>query len=58
MAKQEKHRTSTIYIRGISTEKKNHFKAHCAKRNKSMKKVIEEFMDKCCDRDKSKAAIA
>jgi len=35
---------TTLYLRGISTEVKNHFKAHCAKRGKTMTEKIEELM--------------
>ena len=35
---------SIIYIRGIPDELKNQFKAHCAKRGRTMRKAIIQFM--------------
>jgi plasmid stability protein len=45
MRKQPPHvRTGVLYIRGLSRDLKDQFKAHCARRGKSMTEKIEELI--------------
>jgi len=43
--------TATLFLRGISMDVKNHFKAYCAKRGKTMTEKIEEMMREAVKKD-------
>ncbi len=51
--KPERITTSTLYVRGISTSLKDHFKAHCAKRGITMKDKLIEMLSDAIEKDNS-----
>ena len=54
MAPKTKYKTGVLFLRDIPTELKNHFKSYCAKRGKSMKETVENFMRQCVGMDSKK----
>lgn len=42
---------TTLYLRGISNDVKNHFKAYCAKRGITMTDKIEDLMRQTVKKD-------
>lgn len=45
-------RTATLYVKNLPVDVKCQFKAHCAKRGKSMVEVVEEMMRAKIKKDK------
>lgn len=50
MSTAEKTKHASLYIREIPPETKRRFKAHCAKRGKTMTQIIVDFMKSVSER--------
>jgi len=46
-----KKRTSVLYLKGLDTDIKCLFKAHCARRKISMREAVENWMKKTVQQD-------